>query len=296
MKRGTPDHYKVDRLMNQLGIDRAKACGTIELMWHTTAKFALLGDLGAKLTDAEIARSVAWDGDASKLIESLCASGWMDRDDVHRLVVHDWHEHCDEFIKKRVARAGQKFASLTGRQRQTTADNGDVVPSALPMPMPMPQPPPPPQPEPTAAAAVESMAKELESRGATPARARHFASALPATDLRELIGFFDRELAAGRLRTPDRAWKSLLEDPAKWGFKTVSGRLKAPSDGDAEPRRNREPLPDFVEEYRRKLAGGGEDANANQGSGGDGAGPDAAERPGGGTGGAGQLPPTERGD
>ena len=78
------------------------------------------GNIG-KYTNAMIASGMEWDGDCNKLIDSLIESGFIDEvEDSNRLIIHDWEEHCPDFIKKRLRRK----VSANGGQRRTTADSG----------------------------------------------------------------------------------------------------------------------------------------------------------------------------
>ena len=86
-------------------VAKVRAVGHLELLWHLTIDVAKRGDIG-KLDDIEIADEIGWDGDAEEIIEILILTGWIDRDERHRLVIHDWHEHAPTFIKKNIHRAG----------------------------------------------------------------------------------------------------------------------------------------------------------------------------------------------
>src|SRR5262245_42760201 len=92
MKRGTIEHHKTASLAARLGIPRYAAVGILESLWHATSRYALRGDIG-HLTDKEIAHHVAWDKEPQVLVRALVASGWLDRDKEHRLIVHDWADH-----------------------------------------------------------------------------------------------------------------------------------------------------------------------------------------------------------
>ena len=111
MKRGTPDHPKVDGLMDSLSIPRYAAVGLLESLWHMTMRYAVAGDIG-KFTDEQIARRLGWDGEAQALVAALLANRWLDVGADCRLVVHDWHEHADQTVKRYVASKGLAFASL----------------------------------------------------------------------------------------------------------------------------------------------------------------------------------------
>lgn len=109
MKRGTADHPKTKRLARTLGIGIAQTIGHLELLWHWTARYAPAGDVG-RYDDAEIADACAWDGDPAQIVAALVDCGWIDRDDAHRLTVHDWREHADDFLHQSLARARRFFA------------------------------------------------------------------------------------------------------------------------------------------------------------------------------------------
>lgn len=97
MKRGTPEHPKVKRLMQALEIGRAQAVGHLELLWHFVHDWAPQGNVG-KWTDAEIA--AACDASPATFVRALTDSGWLETSPEHRLLVHDWHEHCESTTKK----------------------------------------------------------------------------------------------------------------------------------------------------------------------------------------------------
>ena len=99
MKRGTPGHFKMDALCELLNVPRAHAVGIMEMLWQYTADKTPQGDIG-KASDRAIANAVGWDRDPSELIESLISVRWLDRSEEHRLVVHDWSEHCEDSVRK----------------------------------------------------------------------------------------------------------------------------------------------------------------------------------------------------
>lgn len=144
MKRGTRHHTKTNRLMRALRCNRAMATGILESLWHVTSAESPAGDIG-KLSDEDIADAIDCGYGADQLIPALVSAGWLDADPVHRLIVHDWHDHADDATKKRVERGKQPWASESVRQRRTTADNGGKCPPALPVPEPEPVPEPVPE-------------------------------------------------------------------------------------------------------------------------------------------------------
>lgn len=109
MKTGTPNHPKTKRLAKELKIPLYQAIGALESIWHMTADFCPDGNIG-KFTDQEIADHLEWQGDPSALIEALAKTGWLDNDDADRYVIHDWLDHCPEFIKERLWKRKQRAA------------------------------------------------------------------------------------------------------------------------------------------------------------------------------------------
>lgn len=86
-------------------VAKVRAVGHLELLWHFTMESARRGDIG-QFENIEIADEIGWDGDPDEIIEILASTGWIDRDEQHRLLVHDWHEHAPTFIKRTIHRSG----------------------------------------------------------------------------------------------------------------------------------------------------------------------------------------------
>lgn len=110
MKRGTPTHPKTLSLADRMSIMPCFAVGILEGLWHMTGQFAVAGDIG-RYDNAAIARGIGYMGDSNALIAALVASRFLDESPTHRLVVHDWHDHCEDSIHQRLARSRQFFAS-----------------------------------------------------------------------------------------------------------------------------------------------------------------------------------------
>lgn len=110
MKRGTMEHPKFIQLCTALKLTKFEAAGLLETLWHFTAKFTPQGDIG-KYSDEAIAKWVGWrvrSGSLGvptgvRLTSALVQSGWLDRSEAHRLVVHDWAEHIDQSLKRNLA-------------------------------------------------------------------------------------------------------------------------------------------------------------------------------------------------
>lgn len=112
MKAGTPDHPKIIHLSNLLDIPRYAAVGILETLWHWTAKYAIAGNIG-RYDDDMIAHAIGWQGDAAELVSALVESQWLDKNDEHRLIVHDWPDHCEDSVHMKLARRFELFADGT---------------------------------------------------------------------------------------------------------------------------------------------------------------------------------------
>lgn len=151
MKRGTDLKLKFAELGAFLGLKPWETKGLLQQLWDFTAENCQRGDIG-RFTDEQIAIGLGWDRTTgSDLVAALVAKKWLDESPKYRVIVHDWAEHCEEWVRKRVLRSGEGFATNkptritrekqkrktedVGRQRQTTADNG-----SLPDPDPGPEP------------------------------------------------------------------------------------------------------------------------------------------------------------
>jgi len=178
MKRGTPDHPKMLALARALSIPKAHAVGLMETLWHWVSRFAPQGDIG-KWSDEAIAAGADWEGDASRFVGGLIASRWLDASEDYRLLVHDWHEHCDDATRKYLIRAKLPFLTAdNGGQRRTTADNGGQrQPRARALPTPTPTPAPTPTPTPQGACVSPDDLGDLIQATAAAMRARHAKTA-----------------------------------------------------------------------------------------------------------------------
>ena len=95
----------------------ALARGLMEALWHLTAIEAPAGDIG-KLSDEDIAMAIEWENDPTDLVNILVDVGFLDRSDEHRLLVHDWYDHCEDSVHMALARSTAFFA--TGQQPKTS--------------------------------------------------------------------------------------------------------------------------------------------------------------------------------
>lgn len=125
MKRGATEHPKMKKFARLLGQPIGVAVGAMECLWHWSAKYCQIGDIG-KYGDDDIAEACAVGVPAAKLIPALVESGWVDKSKDHRLLIHDWPDHCDDAVHTALARAGGVFANgafpkttrLSGKERE----------------------------------------------------------------------------------------------------------------------------------------------------------------------------------
>lgn len=141
MKTGTGRHPKIYRLMQSLKINRREAIGLVNLLWEFASEYSPDGDLTRWGTEM-ISGALDWPaGRTEELIDGLLLSGWLDRSGLEgRLVVHDWENHCPEYIKKRILRKRKTTLQndVENEKRpptsdivRTTADNGGQRPLSL---------------------------------------------------------------------------------------------------------------------------------------------------------------------
>lgn len=133
MKRGAPDHWKMQGLARRLKVPVrygiAWANGTMERLWHYTAKYHPQGDVG-RAPDWAIAEACGWPAsDAASLIDALIDMRFLVRSTAHRLLVHDWPQHADDAVKKTLQRNGLAFFC----PEKSATDAGNKSP-ALPLP------------------------------------------------------------------------------------------------------------------------------------------------------------------
>lgn len=92
----------MEDLATRLGIDLCHAGGILEFLWHFAMRYSPQGNIG-KFSNIAIAKRIGWSGDPDKLADALVAARWLDHDSAHRLVIHDWPDHCDRSVKKYLA-------------------------------------------------------------------------------------------------------------------------------------------------------------------------------------------------
>jgi hypothetical protein len=119
MKTGTDAHPKFKNLVALLDLRYYEAIGILEGIWQLAMMSANKGDIG-KFTNEEISNALQWRGDADGLIDALVKSRWLDAvEDDRRLVIHDWHDHAPDFIRKRLVYNGEMFNSFRSDSQRT---------------------------------------------------------------------------------------------------------------------------------------------------------------------------------
>jgi hypothetical protein len=120
--RAVPDHPKFAHLKSLLGTTKAVTIGYLECIWHFTGRFTPQGNIG-KYTDLAIETWLEWEGQPGELVAALLESGWLDRDAVHRILVHDWPHHADKATKQALSRGKLEFCVPTVRPLYTQSEN-----------------------------------------------------------------------------------------------------------------------------------------------------------------------------
>ena len=137
MKLNTIQHPKLLRLRRRLSVPTWGAVGILESLWHLTAHHAKDGAIGKTFTNEDIANAIGWDGEPDQLIEALVSAGWLDVCEVNRLVVHDWHDHCPEFVRGNIRRMKKEFATGPNTVPNTVPYSvGNTVPYSVPYSVP----------------------------------------------------------------------------------------------------------------------------------------------------------------
>ena len=125
MKRATLNHPKTRALAAALSITRRDTLGLLTLLWDFAGQYAPTGTIG-RFTNRVIADAVDWTGDGDELIGHLIQTGWLDEtsDQSARLVVHDWSDHCEQWVRKRLTREGLEFYDAESTVARTDVPSG----------------------------------------------------------------------------------------------------------------------------------------------------------------------------
>lgn len=110
MKRALLTHPKTNDLAFRLQCSRPTAIGYLALLFDFCAVHSPQGNIG-KWPNGVISLACEWDGDADFFIESLINSKWLDENELHRLLVHDWGDNCENWVRAKLHKKGLKILS-----------------------------------------------------------------------------------------------------------------------------------------------------------------------------------------
>lgn len=110
------------QLAEILSIELFAAHGLLEMLWHYAGDYAAQGDIG-KVPDQRISIGVHWRGDPLTLISALVDSRWLDESDDHRLIIHDWPDHAQDWVRKKLRRAHLDWLPIYGKTLYSVSED-----------------------------------------------------------------------------------------------------------------------------------------------------------------------------
>lgn len=138
MKRALLTHPKTNDLTARLGCTRPTTIGYLSLLFDFCADHSPQGDIG-KWPDGAIALGCDWTDPPELFIQALIDSKWIDRHGLHRLIIHDWSENCDNWVRAKIKKMDLQFvtydASYEGSyDREKTTLEATSLSLSLPLP------------------------------------------------------------------------------------------------------------------------------------------------------------------
>lgn len=136
MKVGTTRKVKYRSLKALLGWPEWQVNGLLTTIWGVASTSAVHGDIG-RFTDSEIANAMDMELPIfTTALSAMIETKWIDRHPERRLVIHDWFDHCEQWVKKS---AGSKpwepsEVQTSFKRTQTYADVREVVSPILSSP------------------------------------------------------------------------------------------------------------------------------------------------------------------
>lgn len=109
-KANTIGNRKTFALADHLDVEPWAALGLMEALWDWASEQATTGDL-ACCPVSMIAEGVKWRGKPKDLLHALRLHGWVDELPGGILYIHDWHEHAQDRVRKKLERSGKTFAN-----------------------------------------------------------------------------------------------------------------------------------------------------------------------------------------
>jgi len=101
-------------LAELLGIPLPYAVGIMEMLWHYAGVNTPRGDIGCQPNEA-IREACGFTRKAAVLSDALVTARWLDRDDEHRLILHDWPDHCEQAVVKLLEDRKHDFLPVYGK-------------------------------------------------------------------------------------------------------------------------------------------------------------------------------------
>lgn len=105
LKREAFTHPKTLDLAARLSLPHAYAFAHVAYLFNAAADIAAQGNIG-KWPNGVIARKSEWTGDPDTFVTAMISAAWLDshaHPDV-RLLIHDWPDHAERFVKAKLSR------------------------------------------------------------------------------------------------------------------------------------------------------------------------------------------------
>lgn len=126
MKSGTENLLKFKHLMRDLNLPEYATIGLLQTLWTKAHINCPRGNIG-KFSNEDIAVILDWRGDADEMVTALVNRGWLDEHPEHRLIIHDWAEHCENTTHSKLARALEFFADGSSPKLKNLGERKDEI-------------------------------------------------------------------------------------------------------------------------------------------------------------------------
>lgn len=110
MKRGFSQSHSFDEMADILDIEHPHALGLFVRLLAWAAEARPLGDVG-QASNKTLGVKCGWTGSADEMIDAMLRVGLLANHTVHRLIIVDWPDHCDDGVHTYVARRRLLFAN-----------------------------------------------------------------------------------------------------------------------------------------------------------------------------------------
>jgi hypothetical protein len=114
MKSSALSSIKFSRLKRRLNLQKFQIVGLLESIWLFTLINTPSGDIG-RYSNEDIAAYIEWAGDPDELITHLIQCGWLEESDEYRIIVHDWDQHCPNYIKGNLSKLKKSFVKSSSK-------------------------------------------------------------------------------------------------------------------------------------------------------------------------------------